>query len=113
MSNKPILPLNFKPKYIRQYEEKNGSIFDNLDTKVGNLIEIIKAGNGMCDDETAENILETFLSNGGDVVEALLQIVEKLQGDGFLPRDIALGKAIRTQVEAQLKNVAKDLEKME
>lgn len=106
----PKLPLDYKPKNIRNFEDKYGSIFDNLDGSVTNITRLIQAGNGDCDEDTADNILCTFIENGGDVFEALMQIVEALQRGGFLPRDKALAKTLRKRFEKTIEDMVKDAE---
>ena len=96
---KPRLPLKFKPKHVKAYEKVNGSIMDNLDIDLAKLTALIQCGNAMCEEEVADDILETFLDNGGDTVECLMQIVEALQSGGFLPRDLAIAKIMRANVK--------------
>ena len=110
-SNIPRLPLSFKPKTIKAFEKVNGPITDNLDISVDKLTKIIQAGNGNCPEETADDILATFLDGGGDVVEALVQIIEALQRGGFLPRDLAIAQLIRRQVRSQMMKLVGELEK--
>ena len=106
------LQLKFKPRTVRELEKEHGSIMDLFDTNLENLILLIKTGNGginVCTDEQAEDILETFLENGGDTTEALIQIVEALEKSGFLPRDLALGKVLRLKLEASYKQLKNQL----
>lgn len=106
----PKLPLDYKPKNIRNFENKYGSIFDSLDGSVTNITRLIQAGNGDCDEDAADNILCAFIANGGDVFEALMQIVEALQRGGFLPSDKALAKVLRKRFEKTIENMVKETE---
>lgn len=104
------LPLRFKPKTIRKFEKEHGPIMDNLDINMDNLVWLVQAGNGGCDEDMAEDILETFFDSGGDVIEALVQVVESLTRGGFLPRDLGMGKVIRKQLRVQLETLVNSLE---
>ena len=95
------LPLRFKPKTIRKFEKEHGPITDNLDINMDNLVWLVQAGNGGCDEDMAEDILETFFDSGGDVIEALVQVVESLTRGVFAegPRDGESMKQLRVQLE--------------
>lgn len=97
---KPRLPLKFKPKHVKAFEKANNmSIMDAMDADLENITKLIQCGNAMCEEEVADDILETFLDNGGDTIEALMQIMEALQSGGFLPRDLAIVKIMRANVK--------------
>lgn len=106
----PRLQLKYKPKNIRIYEESNGPVTDLLDASVNNLNKLVCIGNGNCSVEVADDILETFFDNGGDIIEGVAQVIEALQRGGFLPRDLALAKVMRAQMKNQMLKLGQELE---
>lgn len=106
----PRLSVKFKPKNVKVYEKEHGSILENISMDINNITELIRVGNGMCTEEVADDMLETFFDNGGDILEAIVQIVEALQNQGFIPRDIALGKVLKKSISLKLKKLAISLE---
>lgn len=96
-------------KYIRQFEKKNGpllkvmnklaSAVENVtdgeevevndsffDTDINSLIvDFVIAGNMGCEESRAEEIIDDFYEAGGDMEQALKQIIEALK-KGFFPR---------------------------
>lgn len=109
--NIPRLPLSFKPKNIREFEKKHGAITDNLDINIDNLCNLISVANGNCGEDTSEEILDSFLEGGGDVIEALVQITEALEKKGFLPRDLAVSRMVRKTIKTKLKSISEEMEK--
>lgn len=106
----PRLALSFKPKNVRAFEKENGPITDNLDATVDKLTKLVQAGNGNCSEETADSILESFLDNGGDIIEGIVQVIEALQRGGFLPRDLAIASIMRKQMKSQMMKLGQELE---
>lgn len=106
----PRLALSFKPKNVRTFEKENGPITDNLDATVDKLTKLVQAGNGNCSEETADSILESFLDNGGDIIEGIVQVIEALQRGGFLPRDLAIASIMRKQMKSQMAKLGQELE---
>lgn len=114
-----MLPLKFKMKYIREFENKHGPLLkviqditkdvdndadvdgivvdgdDGEDIKVGDaffdldlnelIVDFVIAGNLGCDLERAYDIIDNFYEAGGDMTQALSQIIKGLQ-KGFFPR---------------------------
>ena len=105
------LPLRFKMKFIRQFEKKNGPLLkvmnklasavenvkDGEEDKVevsdsffdtdinGLIVDFVIAGNMGCEEARAEEIVDDFYEAGGDMEQALKQIIEALK-KGFFPR---------------------------
>ena len=80
-----MLVRNFNLKDIKEYEDSTGanilSFFDNI--SFSNLIELVKLGNGKCDDELAYEILDNYLKEDENtLLSGLLEIKEKLLGYG-------------------------------
>lgn len=80
-----MLIRNFNLIDIKNYENETGnnilSFFNDI--KFSNLIDLIKLGNGGCDDETASMILENYLANEDKtLLDAMLEIKETLLGVG-------------------------------
>lgn len=109
--NVPKLQLKFKPKNIRLFEESNGPVTDLLDASVSKLNKLVSIGNGNCGEDTADDIIEAFFENGGDVIEGVAQVIEALQRGGFLPRDLAIASVMRKQLKNQMLKLGQDLEK--
>ena len=110
--NVPKLPLEFKPKNVRVFEEKSGTpITEMLDESVGKLNKLVSIGNGNCDEDTADGIIETFFDAGGDIIEGIAQVIEALQRGGFLPCDLAIVTIMRKQLKNQMSKLGQDLER--
>lgn len=80
-----MLIKNFYLKDIKKYEDETGSnILDFFsDIKFSNIIDLIKLGNGNCDDNRASRILEDYLSvEDNSLLGAILEIKEALLGIG-------------------------------
>lgn len=80
-----MLVRNFNLKDIKEYEDNTGanilSFFDNI--SFSNLIELVKLGNGKCDDDLACRIIEDYLSiPDNTLLSGILEIKEKLLGVG-------------------------------
>lgn len=103
------LPLRFKMEHIRTFEKKNGPLLkvintlgsfvdtpkDGEDIQVeegffeldlnGLIVDFVVAGNLGCDVSRAMEIIDDFYDAGGDIKQALEQIIEGLR-KGFFPR---------------------------
>lgn len=80
-----MLVRNFNLKDIKEYEDNTGANILNFfnDISFTNLIELVKLGNGKCDDELAYEILDNYLKEDGNtLLSGLLEIKEKLLGYG-------------------------------
>ena len=80
-----MLVRNFNLKDIKEYEDNTGANILNFfnDISFSNLIELVKLGNGKCDDELAYEILANYLKEDGNtLLSGLLEIKEKLLGYG-------------------------------
>lgn len=80
-----MLVRNFNLKDIKEYEDSTGANILNFfnDISFSNLIELVKLGNGKCDDELAYEILDNYLKEDGNtLLSGLLEIKEKLLGYG-------------------------------
>ena len=80
-----MLVRNFNLKDIKEYEDSTGanilSFFDNI--SFSNLIELVKLGNGKCDEDLACKIIEDYLSiPDNTLLSGILEIKEKLLGYG-------------------------------
>lgn len=109
--NIPRLPLNFKTKMIKRFEKENGPIIMALDGEIEKITKIIQAGNNYCDEETADDILDNFLENGGDIDEAIFQIMGALQKKGFLKRSLPIVEIGRKRMQKEEKKMIEDLER--
>ena len=103
--DKVKLPLRFTPKTVREFEKVNGPITDNLDISIEKLVKLIQAGNNNCTEDIAENILESFLDGGGDVLSALLEVIGALEKGGFFPRNLNLSQKVKEQIDLEMKNL--------
>lgn len=76
------LVKSFNLKDIREYEYTNDrNVLDLFKSfKICNLLELIIIGNNMCSEDDAINKLDTYLENGGSVLDAFLDIKEELTG---------------------------------
>lgn len=78
-----MLVRNYNSIDIKNYESKNNinilSFFNN--PTINNILEMIKLGNGNCDDEIAANILDTYLEEH-TFIDAVIEIKENLLGKG-------------------------------
>ena len=80
-----MLVRNFNLKDIKEYEDSTGVNILNFfnDISFSNLIELVKLGNGKCDDELACKIIEDYLSiPDNTLLSGILEIKEKLLGYG-------------------------------
>ena len=78
-----MLVRNFNLKDIKEYEDSTGANILNFfnDISFTNLIELVKLGNGKCDDELACKIIDNYLSiPDNTLLSGLLEIKEKLLG---------------------------------
>lgn len=69
---------------IKKYENDTGknilSFFDNI--KFENILDLISLGNGNCGAECASDILDNYLKNGNNLMDAILEIKQSLVGVG-------------------------------
>ena len=80
-----MLVRNFNLKDIKEYEDNTGANILNFfnDISFTNLIELVKLGNGKCDDEVACKIVDDYLSiPDNTLLSGILEIKEKLLGYG-------------------------------
>lgn len=80
-----MLVRNFNLKDIKEYEDSTGANILNFfnDISFTNLIELVKLGNGKCDDELACKIVDDYLSiPDNTLLSGILEIKEKLLGYG-------------------------------
>ena len=80
-----MLVRNFNLKDIKEYEDSTGANILNFfnDISFSNLIELVKLGNGKCDEDLACRIIEDYLSiPGNTLLSGILEIKEKLLGYG-------------------------------
>ena len=78
-----MLVRNFNLKDIKEYEDSTGANILKFfnDISFTNLIEIVKLGNGKCDDELACKIIDNYLSiPDNTLLSGILEIKEKLLG---------------------------------
>ena len=107
----PRLPLNFKTKAVKRFEKENGPIIMALDGEIEKLTKLIQAGNNYCDEDMADDILDNFLENGGDIDEAIFQIMGALQKKGFLKRSLPIVEIGRKRMAKEEKRMLEDLER--
>ena len=80
-----MLVRNFNLKDIKEYEDSTGANILNFfnDISFSNLIELVKLGNGKCDEDLACKIIEDYLSiPDNTLLSGILEIKEKLLGYG-------------------------------
>lgn len=103
MSN---IPLKFTATNVDQIEKKNGTSIENLlgDMRIDHLRYFIEkayhneeSDRVGCSNQQALEYLETYLGDGGEKEELLVDIMEALQTGGFLSRKIDL-KAVRASL---------------
>lgn len=80
-----MLIRNFNLIDIKNYEDETGnnilSFFNDI--KFSNIIDLIKLGNGNCDDDRASRILEDYLKiEENNLLSAIIEIKEALLGVG-------------------------------
>ena len=79
-----MLVRNFNLMDIKKYESDTGanilSFFDDI--RLNYVIDLVKLGNGNCDEQRAAEILDQYLENEGTLVDAILEIKEALIGVG-------------------------------
>lgn len=84
--------LRYKTKAVRKFEKENKtSIFELInDNSLDNIVKLIQLGEE-CDEERAENILDTELSKeDADTMTIFMDILGELQKCGFLPKKLSL-----------------------
>lgn len=79
-----MLVRNFNLRDIKNYEDRTGNNILSFfkDIKFSNMIDLIKLGNGNCNDETACMLLESYLARDKTLVDVMLEIKECLLGIG-------------------------------
>lgn len=79
-----MLVKRFKVSDIRDYEYEHGvNVLDYLkQINISGLLELTSLGNGRCSIETAADILDRYLDDGGSIESGVLEIKEGLLGKG-------------------------------
>ena len=79
-----LLVHNFNLIDIKKYEDRTGNnildFFKNL--RFCDLIDLVKLGNGGCDDDTACKLIDNYFDTGASLVDAYMEIKSCLIGVG-------------------------------
>jgi hypothetical protein len=87
------MELKYTPRAIKEIEEESKRpVQDTLaDFSMKTILLFVRKGL-MISEEEAYKVIEDYLAEGKDTFELYLEITEKLQEGGFLPRKLNLKK---------------------
>jgi len=87
------MELKYTPRAVFEIEMDGKRPMQDMlaEFSMKTILIFVKRGLGVNQDE-AEKEIEKYLSEGHDTTELYLYIMEKLQGAGFLPKQIDLKK---------------------
>ncbi len=107
----PVLRVKFRSKDVAKFERQNGSIFNAIkdieDYTIDNLVRLVRAGNGHCEEDMAYDIIDEYLDNGGDTFTAFADIMKALEDGGFFPRNVGIGQ----KMEAMIAEIPQEVER--
>lgn len=95
------MELKYTPRTIFEIEMDGKKPMTEMlaEFSMKNLLTFVKRGLGVSQ-EDAEVQMEKYLSDGHDTTELYLLIMERLQGAGFLPKQIDLKKTRQEMTKA-------------
>lgn len=95
------MELKYTPKVINEIEMETKKPIQEVisDFSMQTIVLLVKKGLG-ADEEKAYEAIEKELTEGKDTFVLYVEIMEKLQGAGFLPRQLDLGKMKNSMAKA-------------